>query len=45
MFSRVMPELFSGSLILTDALSDRLHSFPAPLDPRVTEFIKKTLPA
>lgn len=45
MFSRVMPELFSGSLILTDALSDRLHSFPAPLDPRVTEFIKKTLTA
>lgn len=45
LYARVMPELFSGSLILTDALADRLQSFPAPLDPRVTEFIKTTLPA
>lgn len=44
MYARVMPELFSGSLIHTEALADRLHSFPAPLDPRVTEFIKTTLP-
>ncbi len=42
MYIRVQPDVFASGVAAPLAMSETLHAFPAPLDPRVQEVVQHT---